>query len=309
MKETIVCRVLTGPTGSGKSDLAMLLAKENGWDIFCMDSMQVYRGMDIGTAKPTKEDRREVPHFLLDLCEPDENYSVSEYIETAEQYIREEGGKGRGILFVGGTGLYLEGLMRPMAMGSVPADKKLRMELNELASTESGRIKLDTRLRKYDPETADKLPLNDIRRRIRAIEVCEATGIPFSKQENRRDDSPFRWIPVSLRTEREELYRRINQRVLRMIRNGLTDEVAELIKKGVPEDAQSMQAIGYKEIIPYLKGIYTLEKAIEEIQKRTRHYAKRQVTYLKRMNEIHYVDTANEHMAEIIRNIFLEGGD
>ena len=306
MKEKILCRVLTGPTGSGKSDIALQLAKEEGWDILCMDSMQVYRGMDIGTAKPTKEERAAVPHYLLDLCDPAEPFNVSQYIEAAEQLIPELHEKGREVLFVGGTGLYLEGLMRPMSMGSVPANEELRAELREMASSSDGKLKLDARLRKSDPETADKLPLNDIRRRIRAIEVYEATGIPFSKQENRPEESPFRWIPVSLRTGREELYRRINLRVLKMIREGLADEVRSLIGNGVPEDAQSMQAIGYKEMIPYLHGAYSLENAIEEIRKRTRHYAKRQMTYLKRMNEIRYVDTESENIKEKIRDLFME---
>ena len=307
MKEQIICRVLTGPTGSGKSEIAMQLAEENGWAILCMDSMQIYRRMDIGTAKPTPAERKKVPHYLLDLCEPDESFSVSRYIEAAEQCVREQHETGKEVLFVGGTGLYLEGMMKPMAMGNTEADESLRQELHLLAEKPDGLLLLDQRLRESDPATADKLPMNDIRRRIRAIEVYEATGIPFSRQENRRTESPFRWIPVSLWTEREELYRRINIRTERMIASGLAEEVKSLLQSGIPEDAQSMQAIGYKEMVPFLRGALPLEWAVSEIQKRTRHYAKRQITYLKRMDEIRYVETERKDRIERIRNIFMEG--
>ena len=182
MDEKIICRVLTGPTASGKSDIAMRLAERNGWEILCMDSMQIYRRMDIGTAKPTPEDRKRVPHHLIDLCEPDEPYSVSAYAEEAEKTILSLHSAGKEFLFTGGTGLYLEALMKPMGMGTVPANEELRAMLHELADRPDGRKLLDERLRKSDPDTADRLPLNDIRRRIRAIEVSEMTGIPFSKQ-------------------------------------------------------------------------------------------------------------------------------
>ncbi len=307
MNGKILCRVLTGPTASGKSELAMQLAMEEGWDILCMDSMQIYRGMDIGTAKPTAEERSLVPHHLLDLCNPTENFSVSQYVEAAEKKVREIHAEGRCALFVGGTGLYLEAMMKPMGMGFVPADNALRDELHEMASGPEGRLRLDALLRKLDPDTADRLPLNDIRRRIRAIEVTKATGIPFSRQADRRDESPFDWNVVSLDTERESLYSRVNRRVDRMIGAGLPEEVKMLLDAGVPDGAQSMQAIGYKEMIPYIRGEYTLDQAADRIRVNSRHYAKRQITFLKRLESIIYVPAGTAQTYTEIRRI-LKGG-
>ena len=291
MEKKIVCRVLTGPTASGKSDLAFRMAAAHGWEIICMDSMQIYRGMDIGTAKPSREEQAAVPHHLLDICDPRENYSVSRYVQDAENSIREIAARGREALLVGGTGLYLEGLVKGMSLGNIPANEALRAELRALSEGPEGRKLLDERLRKCDPTTADKLPLNDLRRRIRAIEVSESTGIPFSAQPEVTTESSFDWILVSTCMEREHLYGRINRRVDRMMESGLAEEVRRLLSEGVPEDAQSMQAIGYKEMVPFLRGEYTMEAALDEIRKRTRHYAKRQMTFLKRMEGIRYADS------------------
>lgn len=308
MERKTICRVLTGPTASGKSDIALRMAKEHGWEIVCMDSMQIYRGMDIGTAKPTPQEQKAVPHHLLDICDPRETYSVSAYTEAAEETVRDIASRGRKALFVGGTGLYLEGMVRRMNLGNVPANGQLRAELNAIAGKPDGRRLIDERLRKTDPVTADKLPLNDLRRRIRAIEVSEASGIPFSAQQGSTSESPFRWIIVSTRMEREHLYNRINRRVDRMIQAGIAEEVKRLIQEGVPDDAQSMQAIGYKEMIPYLRGEYPIDKASEIMKTRTRHYAKRQITYLKRIEEILYVDPVSKGAYEQIENIFTEDG-
>ena len=306
----MICRVLTGPTGSGKSELAFRLAQEKGWEIICMDSMQIYRRMDIGTAKPTILEQQTVPHHMLDICEPDALYSVSQYIEDALGKAKERRKIGKEVLFVGGTGLYLEGMVRGMSMGFRPADQQLREELRHLSESPEGRRELDERLRRVDPQTADKLPLNDLRRRIRAIEVSESTGIPFSAQSNRDGKgSRFRWIIASTCMERSMLYDRINQRVDRMIRDGLSEEVKRLIQEGVPEDAQSMQAIGYKEMIPYLRGEWTLEKAADEIRKGTRHYAKRQMTYLKRLDGIRYIRADDREAQEELRKYFTETGE
>ena len=217
MTERILCRVLTGPTGSGKSEWAMKLAKEQHWDILCMDSMQIYRGMDIGTAKPTRREQEQVPHYLLDLADPAESFSVARYREIAEETILESRRRGREVLFVGGTGLYLQAMMHPMIMGEVEADSRRREELLEQAETPEGRRALQERLRELDPVTADKLPVQDVRRIIRAIEVSEKTGHPFSAQPERETPSPFDWRAVSLRMDRNTLYDRINRRVIRMM--------------------------------------------------------------------------------------------
>ncbi len=309
MEKKITCLVLTGPTASGKSELGFRMAREHGWEIICMDSMQIYRGMDIGTAKPTRAEQEAVPHHLLDICDPQETYSVSGYIEDAEKTVREIASRGRQSLFVGGTGLYLEGLVRGMSLGNVPADETLRAELHAMAEAPEGRRMIDERLRKCDPETADRLPMNDLRRRIRAIEVSETTGIPFSRQPGRTSESPFEWRIAGTRMEREHLYGRINRRVDRMIEAGLEEEVRRLIEEGVPEDAQSMQAIGYKEMIPAVRGEYSLEAAAEEIRKRTRHYAKRQMTYLKRIESVRYADPEADDAYKKIEEIFTETGE
>ena len=310
MSEQMICRVLTGPTGSGKSDLAFRIAQETGWEIICMDSMQIYRRMDIGTAKPTVREQQEVPHHMLDICEPVDSYSVSQYIEDALKKAEERHRMGKEVLFVGGTGLYLEGMVRGMSMGFRPADKKLREELRQLSESPEGRRELDERLKRADPEMAARLPMNDIRRRIRAIEVSESTGTPFSAQEDRNgSDDRFRWVIASTYTERDILYERINRRVDRMIREGLGNEVHKLMQEGVPEEAQSMQAIGYKEMIPYIRGEWTLEKAADEIRKGTRHYAKRQMTYLKRLDGIRYIRADSEKAQAELQKYFTEIGE
>ena len=306
MKQEIICRVLTGPTASGKSALGMELAKKYGWVVFCMDSMQIYRGMNIGTAKPTLEDRRTVRHEMLDLLDPKEGYSVSEYRETAKKKVLQLWEKERKeVLFVGGTGLYLQAMMHPMSMGTVPADEKLRRKLNALAETEDGRKMLHNLLKKMDPVTADRLPVNDVRRIIRAIEVTQGTGIPFSKQPERRDNSQFQWRVAAMEMPREVLYARINARVLKMIKAGLEKEVRGLLEHGVRPEMQSMQGLGYKEMVHYIKEEWTIEQTIEEIQKGTRHYAKRQITFLKREGEARYIDAQASNLTDLATKILL----
>lgn len=306
----IICRVLTGPTASGKSVLAFRLAAELGWEIICMDSMQIYRRMNIGTAKPTPSEQEAVPHHMLDICDPDETYSVSRYVEDALKAVRSCSAAGKKVLFVGGTGLYLESLVKGMQLGFSPADESLRAELNAISDLPDGKMILDQRLKTCDPETARKLPLNDVRRRIRAIEVSEITGIPFSSQVHYSSkESDFHWIIASTQTDRDVLYNQINIRVEQMIRDGLPGEVNSLIQDGISPDAQSMQAIGYKEMIPFLRGEWSLEKASDEIKKGTRHYAKRQMTYLKRIESIRYFQINSGTAFEDIRKYFTETGD
>ena len=304
-KERIVCRVLTGPTASGKTALSLTAAERMGLEILCMDSMQVYRRMDIGTAKPTREERARVPHHLLDIVDPGDAFNVSDYCEAAGKMIRKIWKeRHREVLFVGGTGLYLEAMMHPMPMGSIPEDPAFRAELQQIAREENGRRILHDRLAKCDPATAERLPLNDLQRVIRAIEVSELTGVPFSKQPRQAGESPFEWHVVSTAVNRTELYRRIEERCVNMIRAGLAEEVGMLLEEGVPENARSMQGLGYKEMIPYLHGEITLEEATKQIILGSRHYAKRQITFLKRISEITYVETDREDCAEQILRIF-----
>ncbi len=300
--EKIRCRVLTGPTASGKSELALRLAEENGWDLLCMDSMQIYRGMDIGTAKPTPEERKRVPHHLLDICEPDEAFSVAMYREKAEMLVQELWNRRqKEVLFVGGTGLYMSAMAHSMAMGAAPADEERRNELHALAETPGGREKLNQLLMKLDPDTAERLPLNDIRRTIRAIEVTETTGVPFSRQPREEGERLFEWSIAATCMPRELLYERINLRVLHMMKQGLKEEVAWLLERGVPETAQSMNGLGYKEMIPCIRGLCTEEEAVRAIQLGTRHYAKRQMTFLRREPMVQYVDVTEPGAYDKIR--------
>ena len=285
MDERIVCRILTGPTASGKSDWGLRMAEEQGWVIVCMDSMQIYRGMDIGTAKPTREERARVPHRMIDICDPRDAFSVAAYREQAEALVRQKAEEGREVLFVGGTGLYLQAMMHPMGMGSVPADETLRAELRALAATEEGKNRLHGMLAEIDPATA-------------AIEVTRGTGIPFSMQPDREEESPFLWRVAATEMPREILYDRINRRVEQMIREGLAEEVRRLLEAGVPPESQSMQGLGYKEMVPYLRGEWPMDKAVEEIQKGSRHYAKRQGTFLRRLEGIQSVDALAADAAE-----------
>jgi tRNA dimethylallyltransferase len=309
MDGRIICRVLTGPTASGKTDIGIRLALEEGWDIICMDSMQIYRRMNIGTAKPTAAEMKGVPHHMMDICEPADTYSVSAYRDAAEKLVNElYEKKNREVLFVGGTALYLQAMMHPMAMGFVAANEQLRKEMNRIAETREGKLELHQRLKKIDPATADRLPVNDVRRVIRAIEVYESTGIPFSKQpvRERGPESRFSWRVVSTAMDRDLLYERINRRVTEMIESGLKDEVASLLKEGVPEDAQSMGGLGYKEMIPVIRGVYSLEDAAERIRTGTRHYAKRQMTFLRREKAISYVRTDQEDAIGKIRQLLIQ---
>jgi tRNA dimethylallyltransferase len=293
MTDGIVCRVLTGPTASGKSDLSVRLAAENGWDIISMDSMQIYRRMNIGTAKPTIREMGGVRHYMIDICDPSDPYSVAQYRDDAEKLIVLLHEQGHEVLITGGTTLYLQAMIRQMTMGNVPADAALREKLNRQASEPEGRKQLLERLKEIDPITAARLHVNDVRRIIRAIEVWESTGKPFSSQQERsmEYDRRFVWKIASTRMERAMLYDRINLRVTGMIKAGLKDEVASLIEDGISPEAQSMNGIGYKEMIPCIYGEYSLEEAAERIRTNTRHYAKRQMTFLRRIDQVAYVDT------------------
>lgn len=289
MKQT--CWVLAGPTASGKTALSLQLAKAHGCEIVCMDSMQIYRGMDIGTAKPTREERQAVPHHMLDVVEPEEGFSVARYQEMAEACVREIHARGHRALFVGGTGLYLRALRHPMAMGDAAGDERIRGELEQIAGEEGGKARLHAMLEEVDPPTAARLPVGDVRRVIRALEVFRITGVPFSRQRAVETPSAFDYRVVSLTMDRQALYQRIEQRVDQMLKDGLVEEVRGLLDRGVPPDAQSMKGLGYKELTPYLRGEGTLDEAVYAMKLGTRHYAKRQLTWMRREENVKWVDS------------------
>ena len=305
MKET--CWVLAGPTASGKTALSLRLAREHNCEIVCMDSMQIYRGMDIGTAKPTRAEQALVPHHMVDVADPREGYSVARYQADAEACIRDIHSRGRRALLVGGTGLYLRALRHPMAMGDTTGDPSFRKEMEALAETDGGRERLFDMLQKTDPESAKAIHMNNVRRVIRALEVHHLTGVPFSQQPQIEEEPPFRYRVASLTMDREILYRRIEQRVDDMLEDGLADEVRGLLDSGVPAEAQAMMGLGYKELIPYIRGECPLEDAVKALKLGTRHYAKRQLTWMRREEDVCWVDSLAEDAYEQLERWFTRG--
>ena len=269
---------VAGPTASGKSALALRAAEALGGQILCMDSMQVYRGMDIGTAKPDAEDRRRVPHHLLDLRDPGESFTVSDWVAEAGKIIDRVDVP----ILVGGTGLYLQALMQGSALGGVEGDEALRERYRAYAA-EHGAQALHDLLREKDPASADRLHPHDVRRVIRALEVTELTGKPMEARFSfTGGDTPYRFVTAVLCPERSRLYGNIDRRVDRMMEQGLLDEVRALYDAGIDEKAQAIQGLGYKELYLYFRGELPLERAVDLIKTRTRHYAKRQITFFKR---------------------------
>jgi tRNA dimethylallyltransferase len=284
--------VLTGATGSGKTELAVELAERLGAEIVALDSMTLYRGMDIGTAKPGLEERRRVPHHLLDVLDPWESASVAWWLERAAECCRDIAARGRRVLFVGGTPLYLKALLFGLFDGP-PADAALRQRLSAEAER-AGRAALHARLAAVDPGAAARLHPNDLRRVVRALEVWELTGRPISVwQQQWRPAAPHSPLTthhspltpriLCLDLPREELYARINARVERMLAAGLVEEVRALRQLSRPLSREAAQALGYKETFDYLDGRATLPETVVRIQTRSRNFAKRQLTWFRRL--------------------------
>lgn len=301
------CWVLTGPTASGKTALSIRLAKAYQCEIVCMDSMQIYRGMNIGTAKPTLAEMDGIPHHMIDVANPEEAFSVARYQELAEECISDIQSRGKRTLLVGGTGLYLRALRQPMAMGDVAADDKLRAELEALAAQENGKQRLHDMLAEVDPDTAARLHLNDVRRAVRALEVFQLTGVPFSKQPQLQGEGRFTYRVASLTMDRALLYARIEKRVDQMIEQGLIEEVRGLLDCGVPADCQAMKAIGYKEIVPYIRGEASWEETDYLLKLNTRHYAKRQLTWMRREEDVLWVDALRDEAYQTLENWYTQG--
>lgn len=302
-----LCWVLAGPTASGKTSFSLRLAKQYDCEIVCMDSMQIYRGMDIGTAKPTAAERAEVPHHMLDVASPSEPFSVASYQALAEACIADIQARGKQVLLVGGTGFYLRALRQPMAMGDAAADERLRAELEAVAAETGGKERLHAELEAVDAVTAARLHVNDVRRVIRALEVYRLTGKPFSQQPQIQTASRFQYRVACLSMAREVLYQRIEQRVDQMMAAGLAEEVGGLLRDGVPPDAQAMKAIGYKELVPYCEGKCSQEEAVIALKLNTRHYAKRQLTWMRREPDVLWVDALAADAYETLCAYFERG--
>jgi tRNA dimethylallyltransferase len=284
--------VIVGPTAVGKTELSLELAEQFCGEIISGDSMQVYRGMDIGTAKATPEELARVPHHLIDIIDPDQDYSVALFQEAATRLITEINQRGRLPFIVGGTGLYIESVTHRFQFAQAEQDPELRERLQRLAEME-GVEALHRRLAQIDPLTAERLHPNDVKRVIRAIEIFELTGQKMSDYQLRASQSPYDLLMIGLTMDREKLYERINLRVDRMIEAGLVEEVRQLLDRGYDPSLTSMQGLGYKELVPYLYGEITLEKAINDIKQRTRHFAKRQLSWFRRMSEIQWFDVTD----------------
>lgn len=282
---------VAGPTASGKSALALELCKRLDGELISLDSMQIYRGLDIGTAKPTKAEQAEVRHHMIDICEPTENFSAAEFAERAHKVIADVRSRGKRAVLCGGTGLYLDTVLGRLDFGEIESDEKLRGELIAFAE-KNGAEALHERLRGIDPQAAEKIHKNNVRRVARAIEIYELTG--KTKTEHDREaisDSPYESLIIGLDyDDREVLYSRINRRVDAMIEAGLEGEVRSLVSRGLlSAESTAGQAIGYKEMLGYIAGDCSLGDAVEKIKLGTRRYAKRQLTWLRRNQDINWL--------------------
>lgn len=282
---------VAGPTASGKSALALELCKRLDGELISLDSMQIYRGLDIGTAKPTKAEQAEVRHHMIDICEPTENFSVAEFAERAHKVIADVQSRGKKAVLCGGTGLYLDTVLGRLDFGEIESDEKLRGELIAFAE-KNGAEALHERLREIDPQAAEKIHKNNVRRVARAIEIYELTG--KTKTEHDREaisDSPYESLIIGLDyDDREVLYSRINRRVDAMIEAGLEGEVRSLVSRGLlSAESTAGQAIGYKEMLGYIAGDCSLGDTVEKIKLGTRRYAKRQLTWLRRNPNINWL--------------------
>jgi tRNA dimethylallyltransferase len=289
--------VLVGPTAVGKTALSLRIAQALNAEIISGDSMQVYRRMNIGTAKLMPEEREGVPHHLIDICEPEHPFSVSEFQGLCTQKIQEIHSRGRLPFIVGGTGLYVESVCYGFQFQEIGASDEFREEMRAVAREQSPQS-LHSRLAAIDPVTAEKLHYNDEGRVIRALEVYHLTGKPLStmQEQSRGDDksSPYRLCIIGLTMDRVDLYRRIEERVDEMIALGLVEEVNTLLQEGVPRNAVSMRGIGYKEIAAYLAGETDYDSAVQLLKRDTRHFAKRQLSWFRHMKAVEWVDVGGE---------------
>lgn len=274
-----------GPTASGKTALGIAIALKYGGEIVSADSMQIYKHMDIGSAKPSKEELNAVPHHMISIAEPTVNYSLSDYVTEARKVIADIHGRGKIPVIVGGTGLYINTLINNINLSEETPNPNLRRELEQYAH-EYGNEALHMRLEKIDPEAAENIHMNNVKRVIRAIEIYENTGITMTEQirKSRSSGKIYEAYEYGIHYERDVLYDRINRRVDAMLEAGLVDEVKNCLRLGCTRENTSMQGIGYKEVIDFLEGKCDFDTMAERIKQESRRYAKRQITWFKRNN-------------------------
>ena len=284
--------ILAGPTAVGKTSLSIRLAKETGGEIISADSMQVYRHMDIGSAKITKEEMEGVPHYLVDVLEPEEEFNVVRFQQMAEEAAERIWEKGKIPLVVGGTGFYIQALLYDIDFTENDGDESYRRQLERKASDEEGASELYEMLKAVDLKAAQEIHPRNIKRIVRALEFYHQTGKKISEhnETQRQKMSPYNYAYFVLTDERGRLYERIDRRVDLMMEQGLLDEVRYLKKRGVRKDSTAMQGLGYKELYAYLDGEYPLDEAVRIIKRDTRHFAKRQLTWFKRERDVIWAD-------------------
>lgn len=283
--------ILTGPTAVGKTALSVALAKKIGGEIISADSMQVYRGMDIGSAKVTVEEMQGIPHFLIDEFDPAEEFHVVRFQEYAKRYIREIQERGHIPILVGGTGFYIQSVLYDIDFTENGSDHSYREELETLAK-EHGAEYLHTMLASVDPASAEAIHANNVKRVIRALEFYRETGERISEhnEEERRKASPYQFAYFVLNDARDRIYANIDCRVDRMLEHGLVEEVRRLQAQGCTRDMVSMQGLGYKEILDYLDGRCSYEEAVRVLKRDTRHFAKRQLTWFRRERDVIWIN-------------------
>lgn len=289
MKPKVI--VIVGPTASGKTALSIELAKKIDGEIISCDSMQIYKDMNIGSAKPTIEEMQGIKHYMIDIAEPTERFSVAEYKKRSEEAIEKILQKGKVPIIVGGTGLYANSLIYNIEYNEIILDEEYRKNLMKIAETEVGLATLYEKARSIDPVAMEKISSNDKKRIIRVLEIKHSTGKNKTELEleSRKNEVKYEYKVFAINMPREILYDRINKRVDIMIENGLINEVENIIEK-YKEFPTAMQAIGYKEIVMYLKGELTKQEAIEKIKQESRRYAKRQITWFKKIENIKWID-------------------
>ncbi|MFP4016361.1 MAG: tRNA (adenosine(37)-N6)-dimethylallyltransferase MiaA [Halanaerobiales bacterium] len=296
--------VILGPTAAGKTELSLKIAEEINGEIISADSMQIYRMMDIGTAKASKEEQQRIKHHLIDIVNPDQEFSVADYQEKVDKLIPEIIARGSLPILVGGTGLYIKAIIEGFLFPEMNTNMELRKQLEKEAS-KHGNEYVHDKLRKIDKELAEKLHPNDLRRVIRGIEVYHETGHTVTYYKEKQAETPARYnaLKIGLTRERDILYQRINQRVDKMIEEGLIKEVNSLLESGYDIGTTALQGLGYKEILRYLDNEYSLDEAVRILKRDTRHFAKRQLTWFRRDNSIHWFDLSEMDQSTVFKEI------
>lgn len=292
---------IVGPTATGKTEVSLGVAQRLGGEIISADSMLIYRRMDIGTAKPTPSEREMVPHHMIDVVDPDEMYNVALYSQSVKEILQGIRARGNLPMLVGGTGLYVRSVIDGYNFSEAGTDRELRARLMQ-DCTSHGREALHERLKKIDPRTASRLHVNDVKRVVRALEVYYLTGKTLSDSAG-REENPFNLLMCGLTMDRKELYSRIEKRVDRMMAQGLAGEVKGLLDRGYSPELTSMQGLGYKEIVLYLKGELTLDQAVELLKMNTRRFAKRQLTWFRRDSRINWIDIGRTGVEQVTAEI------